>query len=60
MPPFMLRTRLNPACFRKSTALALRIPLLQCATISSAVFSSFTRFGNSPSGISFAFGMLQI
>ena len=48
IPPFMLRTFLNPACFRKSTALALRIPLLQCATISSAESSSFTRFGRSP------------
>ena len=56
MPPFMFRTFLNPACFRKSTAFALRTPLLQCATISSAVFSSFTRFGRSPSGISFASG----
>src|SRR5579872_940281 len=53
IPPLILRTFLNPACFRKSTAFALRIPLLQCATISSAVSSSFTRFGNSPSGISF-------
>src|ERR1700687_16054 len=29
IPPFMLRTLRNPACFRNSTAFALRIPLLQ-------------------------------
>src|SRR6476620_9380776 len=60
MPPFMFLTFLKPACFRKSTALALRVPLLQCATISVAVSSSFTRLGRSPSGISLDVGMLQI
>src|SRR5207237_7255255 len=54
IPPFMFFTLRNPACFRKSTALALRMPLLQWATISSAELSSFTRLGNSPSGISLA------
>src|ERR1051326_91361 len=51
IPPFMFLTFLKPACFRKSTAFALRMPLLQCATISSAESSSFTRFGRSPSGM---------
>src|ERR1700722_8922620 len=60
IPPFILRTFLNPACFRKSTALALRIPLLQCATISSAESSSLPHFGKSPSGISLACGILHI
>ena len=41
----MLRTFLKPDCFRKSTAFALRMPLLQCATISSSGSSSPTRFG---------------
>ena len=60
MPPFMLRTLRKPACFRRSTALALRMPLLQCATISASLSSSLRRFGRSPSGISFEVGMRQI
>src|SRR5277367_1168950 len=59
MPPFMLRTFLNPACFRNSTALAERAPLLQWATISSAGFNSLTRFARSPRGISLEPGILQ-
>src|SRR5215469_5723092 len=60
MPPCIFLTFLKPACLRKSTALALRMPLLQWATISSAEFSSLTRLGSSPRGISFAYGMCAI
>lgn len=34
MPPFMLRRRVKRCCFRRLIAFALRMPLLQCATIS--------------------------
>jgi hypothetical protein len=40
MPPVRLEARLKPDLRRKSTALALRAPLLQCTTISRLESSS--------------------
>src|SRR5438105_10115270 len=51
MPPARFHTFLNPAWRRNSTALALRPPILQWATISRLESSSWTRLGRSPSGM---------
>src|SRR5277367_5077831 len=59
IPPVRLCTLVKPACCRKATALALRPPILQWATISRLESSSLTRFGRSPSGIRYPF-KLQI
>src|SRR5204863_8417409 len=51
IPPARFFTLRNPAWRRKSTALPLRTPERQWATISRLESSSFMRFGRSPSGI---------
>src|SRR6202047_2609860 len=51
MPPLRLRILRKPALRRKPTASAERFPLRQWATISLEESSSWTRRGNSPSGI---------
>jgi hypothetical protein len=42
-----------------SSALALRMPHLQCATISTVEFKEWTRQGRSPNRISLVSGILQ-
>src|SRR5213080_3501288 len=59
IPPARLWTFLNPAWRRKFTALALRTPERQWATISRLESSSWTRLGRSPSGTRYPL-MLQI
>src|SRR5579862_3483947 len=53
MPPARLCSFLKPFLARNSAAFWLRPPDLHCTTISCSGFSSPTRCGNSPSGISF-------
>src|SRR5436190_4944625 len=57
IPPLRFSTRLNPTERRKSAALALRTPLLQCTISSSSGLSSPYRFGTSPNGMSSDPGM---
>lgn len=40
IPPLRFQTFLNPACFRKATALELRVPNLQWTTMSREESSS--------------------
>src|SRR5436190_870717 len=60
IPPLRFSTRLNPTERRKSAALALRTPLLQCTISSSSGLSSPYRFGTSPNGMSSDPGMRLI
>src|SRR6266540_1711185 len=60
IPPARLRTLQKPASRRNCTAFALRPPILQCTTISSAVESRFRFCGSVPSGIFTDSGKAQI
>lgn len=51
IPPVRFETRMKPVWRRKRTALALRAPLLQCATITLLESNSCTRWCRLPSGI---------
>ena len=53
IPPCKLLSFRKPASWRILKAFALRPPTLQCKTMSSALSSSLSREGNSPSGINF-------
>ena len=56
----MFFTFLKPACRRKSHALALRTPLLQCATISVARVELIHALGQIAQRDQLRAGMLQI